>query len=47
MATIGYESFSEKAKQHEFAAKDGNNQFVADNGKAFIDEYEDICRRLN
>ncbi|MBR4514789.1 MAG: hypothetical protein IKO61_07890 [Lachnospiraceae bacterium] len=38
--------FSEKAKQHEYAAKDNNIDFIKENAETFIGEYEDICRKL-
>ena len=46
MATIGMSEFSEKAKQHEYAAKDNNIDFIKENAETFIGEYEDICRKL-
>ena len=39
MASIGASALSEKAKEHEFAAKEGNISFIKENGEEFISEY--------
>ena len=47
MATIGLNTFSEKAKKHEFAAKDQDADFIKQNAEEFLKEYEEICRILS
>ena len=46
MATIGMKAFSETAKKHEFAAKDNDIGFIMDNAEDFINEYNEICKKL-
>lgn len=46
MATIGLNEFSERAKKHEFAAKDGNIDFINGDADAFINDYKELCERL-
>ena len=46
MATIGMTEFSERAKKHEFAAKDRDTDFIAKDSEGFFKEYEDVCRQL-
>ncbi|MCR4927697.1 MAG: response regulator [Lachnospiraceae bacterium] len=46
MATIGLSALSERAKRHEFAAKEGNTAFIRKDADAFIKEYEAICEKL-
>ena len=46
MATIGMKDFSERAKKHEFAAKDNETDFIYGDAEDFIREYEEICRKL-
>ncbi len=46
MATLGLNQLSEIAKNHEFAAKNSDVDFIKAEGSAFIDKYEDICRKL-
>ncbi|MCR5357000.1 MAG: response regulator [Lachnospiraceae bacterium] len=46
MATIGMAGLSERAKKHEFAAKEGNNDFILEDYEGFIEEYENVCRKL-
>ena len=46
MATIGMTELSERAKKHEFAAKDGSVDFIAEDSEGFFKEYEDTCKKL-
>ena len=46
MATIGLTSFSERAKKHEFAAKEDNTDFIYSDFDDFINEYISICEKL-
>ena len=46
MATIGANDISTKAKQHEFAVKEENFDFVDANYESFLNEYEELCRKL-
>ena len=46
MATVGANAMSEEAREHEYAARDGKAEFVAEKGKAFADKYEEFCRKL-
>ena len=46
MATIGATAMSEEAREHEFAARDGNEEFVVEKSKAFADKYEAFCRQF-
>ena len=46
MATIGMKDLSERAKKHEFAARDNDVEFVLGDAEEFIAEYEDVCRQL-
>ena len=46
MATIGLTSFSERAKKHEFAAKEDNTGFIDEDAEGFLDEYVSLCERL-
>ena len=46
MATIGLSKFSERAKKHEFAAKGGDGDFVNSDAEEFINEYDEICKKL-
>ncbi len=43
MATIGLKAFSERAKQHEFAAKDNKIDFLKEDSEKFFAEYLDLC----
>ena len=47
MATVGANAMSEEAREHEFAARDGNVEFVVEKSKAFADKYEEFCKKLN
>ena len=46
MATIGLADLSERARKHEFAAKENNLDFVLEDGEGFIDAYIEVCRKL-
>jgi CheY-like chemotaxis protein/HPt (histidine-containing phosphotransfer) domain-containing protein len=46
MATIGLMSLSERAKKHEFAAKDNDIDFIKSDAEEFFREYEDVCSKL-
>lgn len=46
MATLGLESLRERAKQHEYAARDGEVVFIADDAEDFINTYEEVCNKL-
>ena len=46
MLTMGLQSFSERAKKHEFAAKKGDIDFIKKDAEEFITEYESVCRKL-
>ncbi len=46
MATIGLMEFSERAKLHEFAARDGDTAFINENAIAFINDYAALCMKL-
>lgn len=44
MASIGAVALSEKAKEHEFAGKEGNIDFIRKNGEDFINDYSIIIK---
>ena len=46
MATIGLKDFSERAKKHEFAAKDNDLDFINGDIDDFISEYTELCEKL-
>ncbi|MBR6404031.1 MAG: response regulator [Eubacterium sp.] len=46
MATLGLKEFSERAKKHEFAAKENDLAFICSDAEEFIDEYVELCRKL-
>ena len=46
MATLGLAELSERARKHEFAARDGDTVFLKEDAEAFIQEYEKICKKL-
>jgi CheY-like chemotaxis protein/HPt (histidine-containing phosphotransfer) domain-containing protein/anti-sigma regulatory factor (Ser/Thr protein kinase) len=46
MATIGLSGFSERARKHEFAAKEGNTAFIDEDAEDFLNEYAGICSKL-
>ena len=45
-ASVRVNEFSERAKKHEFAAKDGNIDFINGDADAFINDYKELCERL-
>ena len=46
MATVGFDGLCKTARKHEFAARDNDEVFISKDGRAFIDEYADVCTRL-
>ncbi|MBO7531613.1 MAG: response regulator, partial [Lachnospiraceae bacterium] len=46
MATIGLSSLSERAKKHEFAARDLDTEFIKKDCEGFIEEYRTVCEKL-
>ena len=46
MATIGMNKFSERAKKHEFAAKDNDIDYILGDAGEFMDEYLQLCNEL-
>ncbi len=46
MATIGVNGLFERARKHEYAGRDEDAAFIAEDGEAFIQEYEKFCDRL-
>ena len=46
MATIGIKEFSERAKKHEFAARDNNQTYIIGDADDFMKEYETLCEEL-
>ncbi|MBO7096298.1 MAG: response regulator, partial [Lachnospiraceae bacterium] len=46
MATIGLSSLSERAKKHEFAARDLDKEFIKKDCEGFIEEYRTVCEKL-
>lgn len=46
MATIGLKELSERARKHEFAAKDNDTDFIYGDAEEFIKEYTDMCEKL-
>jgi signal transduction histidine kinase/DNA-binding NarL/FixJ family response regulator len=46
MATIGLNDLSERAKKHEFAAKDNDTAFILGDADDFINAYVEVCRKL-
>ena len=46
LATIGLKAFSERAKMHEYAAKENDLAFLEEDGEAFIRAYTELGRRL-
>ena len=39
-------SLSERAKKHEFAAKDNDIDYIKSDAEEFFREYEDVCSKL-
>ncbi|MBO4591072.1 MAG: response regulator, partial [Eubacterium sp.] len=46
MATLGLKELSERAKKHEFAAKEKDMDFISGDAEGFIDAYVEVCRKL-
>ncbi len=46
MASIGLSSLSERAKKHEYAARDLDLDFIRADSEDFFAMYRDVCRRL-
>lgn len=46
MATIGLNYLSERAKKHEFAAKDNDTGFIYEDAEDFISAYTSVCKKL-
>ncbi|MBO4899281.1 MAG: response regulator [Lachnospiraceae bacterium] len=46
MASIGLGGMSERAKKHEFAARDYDLEFIKSDCEEFFAEYKDVCSRL-
>jgi CheY-like chemotaxis protein/HPt (histidine-containing phosphotransfer) domain-containing protein len=46
MATLGLTELSKRAKEHEFAAKDQNLDFIQSDYEDFISSYAEICKKL-
>lgn len=46
MATIGLQEFSDRAKKHEFAAKENNLDFIRSDSEEFLKMYAEICEKL-
>ncbi len=46
MATLGLDSLSERAKKHEFAAKEDNIGFILEDAEDFMKEYTEVCRKM-
>ena len=47
MATVGLKDFSERAKKHEFAARDNDVAFIKEDAEAFIAAYTELCKKLS
>ena len=46
MATIGLAALSDRAKDHEYAARDNNAEFIKADFEEFIEEYRSVCKKL-
>ncbi len=46
MASIGLTRLSNQAKDHEFAARDNDIEFIKSDCEAFFEAYHDVCTRL-
>ncbi|MBO4846547.1 MAG: response regulator [Lachnospiraceae bacterium] len=46
MATIGVQKLHERAKQHEFAAKDKKYELIEEDSDGLIEEYASICEKI-
>ncbi len=47
MATVGLKAFSERAKKHEFAARDNDAAFIEKDAETFIADYLEIVGKLH
>ena len=47
MATIGLKDFSERARKHEFAARDNDMDFINADAESFIEDYTLLCDKLS
>ena len=43
---MGLKAWSERAKKHEFAAKGNDTEFIFGDAENFLNEYEDICKKM-
>ena len=46
MATIGVRELSERAKQHEFASKEGNIAFIDEDYEGLLDDFKNLCEKM-
>jgi HPt (histidine-containing phosphotransfer) domain-containing protein len=46
MATIGVKGLSERARKHEFAAKDSDHDFIDKDYEGLINEFADLCDKM-
>ena len=46
MATIGMKDFSDRAKKHEFAAKNEETDFIYADAEEFLNKYAEICEKI-
>jgi HPt (histidine-containing phosphotransfer) domain-containing protein len=46
MATMGLKALSERAKKHEFAAKGDDTEFIFGDAENFLNEYEEVCKKM-
>ena len=46
MATVGLMELSERAKKHEFAAKENNIDFILKDCEGFFEEFAHVCKNL-
>ena len=46
VATIGMKELSERAKKHEYAARDNDLDFIYSDSEDFIKEYLEVCKKL-
>ncbi len=47
LATLGLPEMSNRAKKHEFAAKDANMDFIREDYEAFAKAYKELCSKLD
>ncbi|MCR4793239.1 MAG: response regulator [Lachnospiraceae bacterium] len=46
MATVGLAAFSERARKHEFAGRDGDIDFIDKDMDDFLKKYREVCDKL-